>query len=363
MSKKSVSLYYRDGGSDKVYHAQIEAKDDGYVVNFQFGRRGSTLQSGTKTVSPVSLDKATKIFDKLVQEKTAKGYSPGEDGTPFAGTDKAGEVSGLVPQLLNSIDEDRVKDLISDDSWFMQEKMDGFHQMVHITDDEVTVSNRKGLVVPGASTIVAALANPRILGKPLVLDGETIGDVFHPFDIIECEGNSLRNQGALDRYFVLGGLLQIMTSPFIKGVRTAFTTAEKKLLYMDIQAERGEGVVFKKNDALYVPGRPASGGNMVKFKFKASATCQVLAKNGDKRSVRLGACFTGNALHKEIGNVTIPVNYEIPEPGTRVEVEYLYAFPEGSLFQPIYKGPRPDKDKADLYNTLKFKQGTTDEEA
>jgi bifunctional non-homologous end joining protein LigD len=45
-----------------------------------------------------------------------------------------------------------------------------------------------------------------------------------------------------------------------------------------------------------------------------------------------------------------------------VEVEYLYAFPGGSLFQPVYKGPRADKDAADAYDTLKFKQSTTDED-
>ena len=48
-----VSLYYREGGSDKVYQAAIEPKEGGYVVNFAYGRRGSTLTSGTKTSAPV----------------------------------------------------------------------------------------------------------------------------------------------------------------------------------------------------------------------------------------------------------------------------------------------------------------------
>jgi bifunctional non-homologous end joining protein LigD len=52
-TKESIALCYRDGRSDKVYQAQLERAEAGYVVNFQFGRRGSSLQSGTKTVLPV----------------------------------------------------------------------------------------------------------------------------------------------------------------------------------------------------------------------------------------------------------------------------------------------------------------------
>lgn len=36
MTIKQISLYYKDGSSDKVYHAQIEEKDGGYLVNFQY---------------------------------------------------------------------------------------------------------------------------------------------------------------------------------------------------------------------------------------------------------------------------------------------------------------------------------------
>ena len=74
---KQASLFYTHGSSDKEYHAQIVERGDGYVVDFQYGRRGGPLQTGSKTPSPVALDKATAIFDKLVKEKTSKGYTPG----------------------------------------------------------------------------------------------------------------------------------------------------------------------------------------------------------------------------------------------------------------------------------------------
>lgn len=46
-----ITLYYREGSSDKGYHAVIEPQGAGFVVNFAYGRRGSTMNTGTKTES------------------------------------------------------------------------------------------------------------------------------------------------------------------------------------------------------------------------------------------------------------------------------------------------------------------------
>jgi predicted DNA-binding WGR domain protein len=74
---KSTTLYFREGGSDKVYQAAIEPRGPLFVVTFAFGRRGSTLQTGVKTPTPTDLSAAERIFEKLVREKTAKGYARG----------------------------------------------------------------------------------------------------------------------------------------------------------------------------------------------------------------------------------------------------------------------------------------------
>jgi len=72
-----TTLYYRDERSDKIYRIAIEPRDGGYVVNFAYGRRGSTLNTGTKTSSPVYFDAARMIYDKLVKEKMARIYPRG----------------------------------------------------------------------------------------------------------------------------------------------------------------------------------------------------------------------------------------------------------------------------------------------
>jgi bifunctional non-homologous end joining protein LigD len=123
--------------------------------------------------------------------------------------------------------------------------------------------------------------------------------------------------------------------------------------------ERAEGVVFKRIDAPYTAGRPASNGDVLKFKFYATATLSVIAVNG-KRSVQLGA----STAHgwEFVGNVTIPANQSIPEALDLVEVRYLYRYPNGSLFQPTYLGRRSDKDVADGLAALKLKPTISDPE-
>jgi bifunctional non-homologous end joining protein LigD len=90
-----ITLYYREGSSDKVYQASIEPHGEGFVVNFAFGRRGSTMNTGTKTQTPVDYNSAKSIYDKLVREKKAKGYTEGPEGArPGAAT---GAERGGVP--------------------------------------------------------------------------------------------------------------------------------------------------------------------------------------------------------------------------------------------------------------------------
>ena len=66
---KSIELRSIHAGSDKVYNVQLCEVDGGFVVNYQNGRRGGTLATGTKTKSPVANDKAQTIYERLVREK------------------------------------------------------------------------------------------------------------------------------------------------------------------------------------------------------------------------------------------------------------------------------------------------------
>jgi len=76
---KEATLHYLGGSSDKIYRAWIDSSaqrldNSEFVVNFAFGRRGSRLQVGTKTNTPVPLSRANTIYENLVNSKIKKGY-------------------------------------------------------------------------------------------------------------------------------------------------------------------------------------------------------------------------------------------------------------------------------------------------
>jgi bifunctional non-homologous end joining protein LigD len=247
----------------------------------------------------------------------------------------------------------------------MQEKKDGVRLMVRAFYGEVIGSNRKGLIVPISAAIEAGVKE-LVGGGEAVLDGEAIGDVYHVFDLLEIDGEDLRSCGVEERWFRLQTLFGPREGGLIRLVAVSRKPWYKQQVFADLKAAGAEGVVFKKYHAPYVPGRHSSGGDQLKFKFKASATGRVMGQNSGKRSVMISMLqdsAIGNPALVGVGSVTVPANFDIPDAGNCVEVEYLYAYPGGSLFQPVYKGRRYDKDQPDFYSSLKFKQAAEEEDA
>lgn len=335
---KSVSLYFKSGSSDKVYHAQLEAAEGGFVVNFAYGRRGSTLTTGTKTKAPVEYAAAERIFDKLVAEKQSKGYTEGADGTPYLQSEKAGRVSGLLPQLLNVIDEREAVRLVGDPRWVMQEKFDGRRLILRKVGTAVEGINKLGLVVSVAAPIAAAALD---LPGDYVLDGEAIGDHFHVFDIRSRDGVDLGELSYGERYSALTALIDAAAPSTHLGYVACWTDASTKAERMEeLLARNAEGIVFKQWDAPYRQGRPNSGGSQVKFKFVATASVVVTTIN-QQRSVGVSLLDGGN--WRTVGNVTVPANQNVPQLGDVVEVRYLYAAQAGgALYQPVLLGVRDD---------------------
>jgi bifunctional non-homologous end joining protein LigD len=336
----SVTLYYRQGSSDRVYQAWVAPKgSDRYAVEFAYGRRGSTLKTGTKAKEPVTHEKAHTILWKLVRQKMAKGYTPGEDGTPYAGTERESQATGIACQLLNPVDGNDLAARIADDRWCMQRKFDGKRLLVKREGSEVTGINRRGLETGIPATIRdTALSLP---ANRFVIDGEAVDDLLHAFDLLELGGADLRSQPYEARLAELESLLALHHESAIVPVATAFGTQLKERFLRDLRTNNREGAVLKDLDAPYTSGRPASGGSQLKYKFYATASCVVTGRN-QQRSVELGLVREDGHLQVS-GNVTIAANHAVPEAGHVVEVRYLYAFRDsGALFQPVYLGARDD---------------------
>jgi bifunctional non-homologous end joining protein LigD len=346
---ENITLYYREGSSDKVYQCAIESAGERFIVNFAYGRRGSTLNTGTKTNVPVDYETAKHTFDKLVKEKTAKGYVTGEAGTPYQQTDK--QVSGILPQLLNPIEEAEVDRLLHDDDYCAQEKHNGRHILIHKQESQIDGINKKGLLVGLPETVLNDIRN---LPGTFIPDGESVGDVFHAFDLLVLNGEDIRPLPYRKRLVSLMNLLASTQHRFIKYTETAFTTRQKIALLKWLKAENREGIVFKRLDAPYTPGKPNSGGPQLKHKFYATLSA-VVAKINVQRSVEIRLLNCEGWI--PCGNVTIPANHKIPKIGDVVEVRYLYAYRQSNaLYQPTYLGPRDDVDVSEcVLSQIKYK--------
>ena len=361
MQSESVSLFFKEGSSDKEYHAQLESHDGGWIVSFQYGRRGSALRAESKTPQPLPYEEAKKVYDKVVREKLGKGYRPLGETQP-APIGQAGErtKTSLACELLTAIELGEVAKYVLDPDYWLQDKRDGHRRMVEKHRDGAILGvNRRGLTVPLPERLHAELK--RLALRTFVLDGEIEEDRLVVFDLLDADGD-LRDERYADRFDRL--LLELSRARTLSGrglehisaVPTWRTQEEKETGLERLYADKAEGVVFKNTDAAYAPGR---SGSHLKFKFTATCSARVRTVN-KRRSVGL-ELLDGDGTWIDTGNVSVPVSHEIPKAGSLVEVRYLYATAGRHLYQPVYLGPRTDIGEAECsLAQLKFKKDEED---
>lgn len=409
---QSVTLHCQQGSSDKVYILGIMrlepltsttwSPSQNFAVVAHYGRRYGPL-TVTHKGHFSTLVEATKKFNSLVREKSAKGYehiqhaviesvtTPEEGAQASAPTPAPYVPAPFVPSapprprcvLLNAVSPDSVDSLLEAPEWALQPKIDGQRLLVEIAEDgTIRGFNRRGVEVTVPANIVEGLDGfPTGVTYDGEITGGADGQVFHIFDVVDENLTFQQRTEALERVFgrqegrpPAGRLLTPYRQEALEGIVGQNGNGSVRLVrtYIDRWAKREslktladanrEGVVFKRLDARYTVGRPNSGGSYLKHKFVQSATCQVLRVN-NQRSVEIGLVGPGALPSRSCGNVTIPANHEIPAVGQLVEVQYLYANPvvsdfsrgSATLYQPVYLGVRDDADGPDSFVGLKLK--------
>jgi bifunctional non-homologous end joining protein LigD len=359
---KSIQLFFQEGTSDKVYNASIVEESPGvFTLHVEWGRRGGPLQRGTKAVK-ASLAKAESELQKVVREKTKKGYeemTASVQPAPVAPPVGQGSGSktgaggrkkiGQGAQLLNSCDDREVEALLRDDGIVAQQKLDGARVLVHV-GAEVVATNRSGQVTALADGVLGCLG---YLARGTILDGELVqetrGPCFYLFDLLQHGTDDLREAGYLDRYLELDVVVDQIDGP-VRLVPLARTEGEKRELLERLRSERAEGIVFKRIDAPYVQGRPPSGGAQLKYKFTKTADVLIVENAGNAYAM---AVLDADGNERRVGKVFAGTTNEIRAAldariggGERLvaEVAYLYATEEDQLFQPVFLRVREDKD-------------------
>ena len=358
---RSIKLFFQEGSSDKVYNATLIDEGDGkYSVEVEWGRRGAKLSRGRKA-NKVALAAAEKAYAKLVREKTSKGYEELTEAVqPQAVAPPQGQGSGSratgvrekigqAAQLLNPIEHDELDAWLADDHVIAQQKLDGNRVLVHI-GEQIRASNRAGQLTTIHASIVAALES---VPRKTVIDGELVagedGPVYWLFDVLHIGGEDLRGLGYLERWQRLDAEIEPAIDHPIRILDYAQGHKAKRALYERLRAAKAEGIVFKRHDAPYEPGRPSSGGAQVKHKFVKSADVVILENAGNAYRM---AVYDGDAL-RDVGKVFSGTSNESrAELDERLaageqpvaEVRYLYATEDEQLYQPVFVRLRDDKD-------------------
>lgn len=253
----------------------------------------------------------------------------------------------LYPQLAKSAETTSLERFIDDDSWVMEQKLDGHRVLLMSPGQDMppTAITRNGSIY--SRRLPKAIQDFRFPSGDWVLDGELVDGTFWAFDlpmspIIQRSAPtvfslSMRRQG-------LEALLDGIKHPF-KLVPQARTREEKIALAQKAIVQNLEGLMLKKVDSPY-----RSGGRTpewLKLKFVSTADCIVLAVRDDgKDSVRLGMCVDGDLTRgRDVGRASLIGKEKRGkiEVGDVLEVRYLYVGAGGRLYQPTILRKRDDK--------------------
>jgi bifunctional non-homologous end joining protein LigD len=365
MQPERAELYFQQGSSDKVYHLQLEGAQDQWSVQAQWGRRGSALQSDVK-VSGTSYEEAKRVYDRILREKTGKGYqiaqATANDNEAIAvGLPVTKEHSGHTPELLTPIAEPEALLLAQDASWWFQQKFDGRRLAVQKSEGRYSGINKLGQIIPIDSRLAESL--DRVQAQGFLVDGEITDSRFHIWDLLSVNDTDLRIQPYEIRYVHLTQRFRGV-SDTLRVCETAMTTKAKRDFVKRMHGTNAEGFVCKNRNAAYAGGRAAQH---YKCKFVVTASFIVGPKpekkaNDGHRSIAV-YLFDANR-QRFMGTVGVPDRYRLPKEGEIVEVQYLYCHPgaEGKLIQAKYFGKvRDDIELAECcVSQLKVKAGDSE---
>ena len=248
----------------------------------------------------------------------------------------------MKPMLAHSAQKDQLIPLIEDHTMHLQQKLDGQRIMVISQDNKLSILNRNG--DPSTTTLPGRVLT-ELAGLPpgrWVLDCELVESKLWVFDLPESE---FMNQTTFAwRTHVLTELFKAWKpNDPVHLLKTATTEGQKFSLASAVLIAGGEGVIAKRYDSEYQPGKRSK--EMLKVKFYRDIDCVAteLGRDG-KRNIGLGVYDNGSLV--DVGEVTALAgdgpNIKV---GNVVCVKYLYAVDPNRprLYQPTLPRLRDDK--------------------
>lgn len=306
------------------------------------------------TIEPdVTEADAASIAARIAKSKIRDGYAdPAKPETSKAVFDD------MLPALLTPLHSPETYDFSGAD-WLVQRKHDGVNRPIRLTASGPEFFNRDAQRAAGNAAAVDDLVELHDRIGDAVLFCEDMGprgiEIFDVMDVI----GSYRDDPFLVRNEALKRLKGICRD--LKSLHVNVAVPLQDFLGVSgperLKAIGAEGYVLKRADATHKPGRSRSTAAawMMKVKFVADATFRVSGHDeGGRRVIEVQTMGPDGWTHA--GRVFVPESRDMPDLGSFVDVQYLYASAAGVISQPVFKGPRPDATAADCdISKLKIK--------
>lgn len=249
----------------------------------------------------------------------------------------------IKAQLAETLIKNQLEKVLTSNEWAATPKLDGHRLLIVIENGEPHPLNRRGETFKNRINprLLEELTGPQWNIGRWVLDGEYMADVdqhFYVFDLIETPMGSLVEQPYNERQLMLEALFMRWQPMFVHLVPSVVTEHGKRDMLSKIEAAGGEGVIFKRLDDRYWPGRRSDG--TLKWKLWKEIDCIVAETWQDgKHSIKL-------ALYDnpDIGSCTMSdKNLSRVSVGDIVSIKYLYCGKGLRLYQPSFIRVRTDK--------------------
>jgi bifunctional non-homologous end joining protein LigD len=365
----------------------VEEKPDGGLTVRLHGKR----LEGTWTLVPAKLDGDPKNW-LLIRKRDD---SAGKDGSAGKGRRK---YTPMLATLAESVPPGP--------GWLYEVKWDGYRALASLVAGEgVTLTSRRGNDLTERFAGVAG-ALPRAMRTPdCVLDGEVCAldergrssfsamqqgkagtpIVYYVFDLLELEGEPLLDLPLTERRERLETILDRRN----RTIRLSETFEDGEALYAAAEAQGLEGIVAKKADSRYQPGKRSRDWLKIKTHGRQEFVVAGYTKGQGRRASKFGSLVLGvnrGARLEWVGNVGTGFNereierllklleplerpdspFENPpkmprvrkgdvvwvEPELVAEVAFSEWTHDGHLRQPSYQGLREDKTAADVRQEL-----------
>ena len=283
--------------------------------------------------------------------------------------------------------------------WVYEVKWDGYRALATVTGGEVTLTSRRGNDLSERFAVVARALERGVRTPDCVLDGEVCALdeqgrssfsvmqqgsgplVYYAFDVLEVDSKPVIDLPLTERRRRLAALLDRRGDT----VRLSEVFDDGDALFAAAKEQGLEGVIAKKADSRYQPGRRAGDWLKVKTHQEQEFIVAGYTKGKGRRAGRLGSLvlavrrggelsYAGNVgtgfSEEEIDRLVKRLRplerssapfREVPtmpkvrkddvvwvEPELVAEVEFAQWTHDDRLRAPVYKGIREDKDPAEV---------------